>query len=107
MGGSSPPPTPSPTPPPSGKCPETLDVVLTGPEPGIVPNSWLDVYVDRSAGSPRVLVRDPVRQIPVGAVAGIPELAQLVICLERKVEYKAYVSAVEGGRVDVLIMMQE
>lgn len=108
MGGTNPPPTtprdPPQTPP---RCPETIRVVLSGPVEGIVPNSWLDVFVDRSEGSPRVLVRDPTTGNVVGAIAGIPQLSVLVRCIEDGVEYQALVTSVDGGRVDVTVTKQE
>lgn len=103
MGGRSP---TTPERPPRTPCPETIETVLSGPVEDIVPNSWLDVVVNRSPKAARVVVMDPVTQRPVGTLAGIPELAVLIRCIERGVEYRAYVSAVTGGRVDLIVTRQ-
>lgn len=106
MGGSSP--TPTPTPPPTPRpCPDSLEATLTGPAEGIVPNSWLDVVVDESGPSPRVLVVDPPTGRTVGSLAGVPRLSDLVRCILREgEEYRAFVESVEGGRVDVAVTRQ-
>lgn len=105
MGGSSPP--PSPPPPPTPRCPDILEATLTGPAQGIVPNSWLDVAVDDAGTSPRVLVVDPLTGETVGTLAGVPRLHDLVRCiLHEGEEYRAFVEAVDGGRVDVTVTRQ-
>src|SRR5688500_9699716 len=103
MGGRNPPTTPRDPPPEPPRCPDTFDAVLSGPEDGIEPNSWLDVIVDRSDGHARVLVVDPTQDRVVGTLAGIPKLSVLVRCIDDGVEYQALVTAIDGGRVDVTV----
>lgn len=80
---------------------------MTGPEEGIVPNSWLDVTIDDTGPSPRVLVVDPLTGDVVGTLAGVPRLNDLVRCiLHEGEEYRALVEAVQGGRVDVTVTRQ-
>jgi hypothetical protein len=66
----------------------------------------LQVELQGSGSSATVVVADPVSSTPVGTLAGVPNLAVLIQCLEAGVEYMAYVSAVSGGRVDVTVTRQ-
>lgn len=107
MGGSGPTPqkTSNSTGPGSGQnCPPRISTVVSGPAAGISAGDWLDVRLDRTAGPARVILVDQVTQRPVGSLAGIPDLATLIRCLEDNVGYSAYVDRVDGGRIDITVV---
>lgn len=103
MGGSSPPSTRTSDP---VSCPKALPAIVTGPAPGIVPSSWLDVVLVGTPASPSVVVVDPVTGKPVGSLAGVSGLARLVRCILDGETYRAYVDSVSGGRVAVTVTLQ-
>jgi hypothetical protein len=85
-------------------CPSRLTTVVSGPAAGITKGSWLEVRVDRSAGGPRVILVDEVTGATVGSLAGVPNLAVLIRCLDDGVPYRALVDHVDGGRIDVTVI---
>ena len=85
-------------------CPSRLTTVVSGPAAGITKGSWLEVRVDRGAGGPRVILVDEVTSATVGSLAGVPNLAVLIRCLEDGVPYRALVDNVDGGRIDVTVI---
>ena len=85
-------------------CPSRLATVVSGPARGISKGSWLEVRVDRSGAGPRVILVDDVTGSTVGSLAGIPNLAVLMRCLEDGVPYRALVDHVDGGRIDVTVI---
>lgn len=87
-------------------CPTKVRASITGPSDQIVEGSWLEVHLDRSTEPARVVVFDAVAGEIVGALAGVPNLALLMRCLERGVDYLAYVEGVDGGRIDVILARQ-
>lgn len=89
-----------------GGCPAFMSASIAGPTTGIVPGSWLDVQLDRSASPYRAVLVDAVSTQIVGALMGLPNLALLLRCLEQGVAYRAYVAAVAGGRIDVTLARQ-
>ena len=88
--------------PPQDSCPARLAASVAGPAQGIAANSWLDVILQGS----RVAFVDPVSGLTVGALMGVPNLAVLIQCLLDGVVYRAIVTSVSGGRVDVAIIRQ-
>lgn len=93
--------------PPTGTgrdCPSRLTTIVSGPAEGIAKGSWLDVRVERSGGQPRVILIDEVTGVIVGSLAGVPNLAILIRCLEDGVPYRAIVDRVDGGRVEVTVL---
>ncbi len=90
---------------PPDRCPSRLDASVAGPVPGIATGSWLDVVV-RGTGAPRVVLVDSVSGQTVGALSGVPNLAILIECLLNGVVYRAFVTTVSGGRVDIAIVKQ-
>lgn len=86
------------------ECPSRISTVVSGPAGGITAGDWLDVRLDRTAGPARIILVDQVTQTPVGSLAGIPDLATLIRCLENAVAYRAYVDRVDGGRIDVTVI---
>lgn len=107
MGGSDPkPPKRSPAPGVgSGQdCPSRIATIISGPATGIARGEWLDVQVDRTGGRPRVVLVDEVTSETVGSLAGIPDLATLIRCLDQGVHYRAYVDSVDGGRIDITVV---
>lgn len=104
MGGSSPPDKKTGTTAgPEKDCPQRMSTVISGPATGIIKGSWLQVSVDRSGGAPRVILTDEVTGVTVGSLAGIPNLATLIRCLDDGITYRALVDDVQGGRIDVTI----
>lgn len=89
---------------PGQDCPSRLTTVVAGPVEGIAKGSWLDVRIDRSGGQPRVILIDEVTGVTVGSLAGVPNLAILIRCLEDGVPYRAIVDRVDGGRIDVTVL---
>jgi hypothetical protein len=85
-------------------CPSRLTTVVSGPAAGITKGSWLEVRVDRSGGGPRVILIDEVTGAIVGSLAGVPNLAVLIRCLDDGVPYRALVDDVDGGRIDVTVI---
>lgn len=85
-------------------CPSRLTTVVSGPTTGITKGSWLQVRVDRNAGGPRVILVDEVTGATVGSLAGVPNLAMLIRCLDDGVPYRALVDHVDGGRIDVTVI---
>jgi hypothetical protein len=85
-------------------CPDRLTTIVAGPAGGITKGAWLSVRIDRSGGQPRVVLIDEVTNITVGSLAGIPNLAILIRCLEDGVPYRAIVDHVDGGRIDVTVL---
>lgn len=85
-------------------CPARLSTVVAGPAEGITKGTWLDVRVDRSGEQPRVVLVDVVTNATVGSLAGVPNLAILIRCLEDGVPYRAIVDHVDGGRIDVTVV---
>jgi hypothetical protein len=85
-------------------CPSRLTTVISGPAAGITKGSWLQVRVDRSGGGPRVILVDEVTNTTVGSLAGVPNLAVLIRCLDEGVPYRALVDHVDGGRIDVTVI---
>ena len=107
MGGSDDPPprTAPPGGPASGQdCPARLNTVIVGPVAGITKGNWLDVRVDRSGSQSRVVLVDEVTGATVGSLAGVPNLAILIRCLEAGVTYRAIVDDVSGGRIDITVL---
>jgi hypothetical protein len=51
-----------------------------------------------------VILVDEVTLATVGSLAGIPNLATLIRCLDQGVAYRAYVDRVDGGRIDVTVV---
>lgn len=104
MGGSNPPPpTTGGDVGPERECPQRLSTVVSGPGAGIIKGSWLQVSVDRETGAPRVILTDEVTDVTVGSLAGIPNLATLIRCIDEGVVYRALVDDVQGGRIDVTV----
>lgn len=60
------------------------------------------VRIDRSGGQPRVILIDEVTGVTVGSLAGVPNLAILIRCLEDGVPYRAIVDRVDGGRAKLV-----
>ncbi|WP_342148085.1 hypothetical protein [Methylorubrum sp. SB2] len=87
-----------------GNCPSRIATTIAGPAAGIAKGEWLDVRVDRTGGHPRVVLVDEVTLATVGSLAGIPDLATLIRCLEQDIPYRAYVDHVDGGRIDVTVI---
>lgn len=85
-------------------CPSRLTTIVAGPAEGITKGDWLDVRLDRSGGQPRVVLVDEISGATVGSLAGVPNLAVLIRCLEDKVPYRALVEHVDGGRIDVTVI---
>lgn len=85
-------------------CPSRFTTIVAGPAEGITKGAWLNVRVDRSGGQPRVVLLDEVTGATVGSLAGVPNLAILIRCLEDGVPYRALVDHVEGGRIDVTVV---
>jgi hypothetical protein len=85
-------------------CPSRLTTVISGPAAGIIKGSWLEVRVDRSGGVPRVILVDEVMGATVGSLAGVPNLAVLIRCLDDGVPYRALVDYVDGGRIDITVV---
>jgi len=91
--------------PGSGRdCPTRFTTIVTGPAEGITKGAWLDVRIDRSSGQPRVVLIDEVTNATVGSLAGVPNLAILIRCLEDGVTYRAIVDHVDGGRIDITVL---
>lgn len=87
-------------------CPARLTTIVSGPAEGITRGAWLRVRADRSDGQPRVVLIDEVTGATVGSLAGVPNLAVLIRCLEDDVPYRAIVDHVDGGRIDVTILRE-
>jgi hypothetical protein len=85
-------------------CPSRLTTIVAGPAEGITKGAWLDVRIDRSGGRTRVVLVDGVTNATVGSLAGVPNLAILIRCLEGGVPYRAIVDHVDGGRIDVTVL---
>jgi hypothetical protein len=85
-------------------CPSRLTTIVSGPTAGITKGSWLEVRVDWSGGGPRVILVDEVTGATVGSLAGVPNLAVLIRCLDDGVPYRALVDRVDGGRIDVTVI---
>ena len=88
------------------RCPKKIQASITGPSDEIVEGSWLEVQLDKTTETPRVVVFDDATSSIVGALTGVPNLALLMKCLEAGVEYLAYVEGVDGGRIDVILAKQ-
>lgn len=86
------------------ECPSRLTTVVSGPAAGITKGSWLEVRVERSGGGPRVILVDEVTGVTIGSLAGVPNLAVLIRCLDDGVPYRALVDQVDGGRIDVTVI---
>jgi hypothetical protein len=67
----------------------------------------LRVVLDEGPPIRRALVVDPVAGRTVGAIGGIPDLKRLLDCLAAGVDYRAVVTTVDGGRVDLRIVRQD
>lgn len=108
MGGSTSPPTPPAIDVgPEKDCPQRLTTVVSGPAAaGISKGTWLQVSVDRTGGGPRVILTDDVTGVTVGSLAGVPNLALLIRCLDDGVSYRALVDNVDGGRIDVTVLQE-
>jgi hypothetical protein len=107
MGGSDP--KPSKRSPSSGlgsgqDCPSRIATIISGPAAGLTTGEWLDVRVDSTGGRPRVVLVDEVTSETVGSLAGIPDLATLIRCLDQGIPYRAYVDRVDGGRIDITVI---
>ena len=89
---------------PGQDCPSRLTTVITGPAAGITKGAWLEVRIDKSGGQPRVVLVDEVSLATVGSLAGVPNLAILMRCLEAGVPYRAIVNHVDGGRIDITVV---
>jgi hypothetical protein len=87
-------------------CPASMNASIAGPTAAIVQGSWLDVNLDRSTNPHRAVLVDTISGQIVGALMGVPNLALLLKCLEDGVAYRAYVAAVVGGRMDVMLVRQ-
>lgn len=85
-------------------CPSRIATIISGPAAGISRGAWLDVRVDWTGGQARVILVDEVTLATVGSLAGIPNLATLIRCLDQGVAYRAYVDRVDGGRIDVTVV---
>lgn len=86
-------------------CPSRISTVVMGPAPGIAKGTWLGVQLDQTGGQPRVVLVDEVTNTTVGSVGGVPNLNVLIRCLSDGVSYQAYVDRVDGGRVDVTVIL--
>lgn len=93
-------------PAPDRRCPPKLQAAVTGPAPGITAGTWLEVTLDLSNGMRRVLFVDPVYGQRVGSLSGVPGLAAVIDCLEAGATYMAFVDGVNGGQVDVTLVLQ-
>ena len=89
---------------PGQDCPSRLTTVITGPAAGITKGAWLEVRMDKSGGQPRVVLVDEVLARYGGSLAGVPNLAILMRCLEAGVPYRAIVDHVDGGRIDITVV---
>lgn len=91
-----------------GDCPDEFRAILTGTERdnALTPNMLLDIQLDTSTAPSRVVAFDPVGGVTVGSLSGIPNLVKLIACIADGVGYRASVTAVDGGRVDVLVVKQ-
>lgn len=87
-------------------CPKKVRAIITGPSDEIVEGSWLEVQLDKSTDTPRVVVFDAATGNIVGALTGVPNLALLMKCLGDGKEYLAYVEGVDGGRIEVILALQ-
>jgi hypothetical protein len=85
-------------------CPSRIATAISGPAAGIAKGEWLEVRVDRSGGHPRVVLVHKVTFVTVGSLAGVPDLATLMRCLDQGVPYRAHVDRVDGGRIDVTVI---
>jgi hypothetical protein len=85
-------------------CPSRFTTIVSGPADGIIRGAWLEVRVDRSGVQPRVVLVDEITSAIVGSLAGVPNLAILIRCLEEGVPYRAIVDHVDGGRVDITVL---
>lgn len=88
------------------ECPVSIRTSIAGPTDEIVEGSWLLVQLDATTDPHRVVLIDEVSAKIVGALAGVPNLPLLIRCLDEGVSYRAYVEAVDGGRVDVTLARQ-
>jgi hypothetical protein len=88
----------------SQDCPQRIATVIAGPIQGIANGTWLGVRLDTGQGQKRVVLIDPNSGNVVGALAGLPNLAMLMRCLEDGVSYRAHVDKVDGGRIDVTVI---
>lgn len=88
------------------RCPRSLHASVAGPVQGIAQGTWLDVQLDTTSAPARAILVDPVSEQVVGALQGVPNLGLLLRCLEAGVLYRAYVSAVVGGRIDLMLARQ-
>ena len=85
-------------------CPKRFTTIVTGPAEGVIRGSWLDVRIDRTGGQPRVILVNEVTNDIVGSLAGVPNLAILIRCLDDGVSYRALVDRVDGGRIEVTVL---
>jgi len=85
-------------------CASRLTTVISGPAAGITKGAWLEVRIDKNGGRPRVVLVDEVSLATVGSLAGVPNLAILIRCLEAGVRYRAIVDHVDGGRIDITVV---
>ena len=67
----------------------------------------LRVILDEGPPVSRALVVDPVADRTVGSIGGIPDLKRLLDCLAAGVTYRAVVTAIDGGRVELRIVRQD
>lgn len=95
--------------PPGGPaaCPDLILAALTGPVQGLAVGMTLQVILDDGQQFSRVLVVDPVAGRTVGSVTGIPDLKRLIDCLGAGVVYRAVVTALDGGRIELRIVRQD
>lgn len=99
--------TPDPTPAPTGDdkptCPS--QVTVTFPNPGGVSKGEKLTMILEGIDQP-VLVLMTASSIRLGAVAGVPALAQLIQCLKDQVPYEAHVDFVHPASLTCLIVRQ-
>ena len=90
----------------SSGCPAKLKTILLSPASGITAGTWLDLVLDDSPPTPKVLVSNTATGAIVGSLGAVPDLVTLIDCLRNGVRYRAYVDSVTGGRVDITVIRQ-
>ncbi len=90
---------------PGDPCPPKFTASVAGPVQGITAGTWLDVALQGS-GARMVVFIDPVSGQIVGALTAVPNLAVFIQCLADGIVYRAFVTKVSGGRIDVAIVRQ-